>query len=401
VIDLDSVNFIDLGALLIIAVAVYLGWRSGFVIQAAALAGFAVGLGFVIVAAPAAGGFLRDAEPFVRSVVVVLAIAAIVLASQAVGGAAGASVRRRMGGGIVGSLDNGAGAAFGLVRGLVIVWLMGGLAAALPMSGIATEARTSAIVQALDARLPSPVVLAAQLGRLIETTGLPDIFVGAPPPADIPEGGPSTAQAEQMAAAARASTVRVEAVACGNFISGTAFAVSADHFVTNAHVVAGSTQVWLSFDGKLQRHAADVVYFDPQLDAAVLAVDRPLDVAPLTFSTSLPRRGEAAAALGFTGGGALRLIPALVSRPIEALGRDIYGNQIVARSVIEMRADVAPGDSGGPLMLADGTVGGVTFSESRAEPEVGYALSPLDVAADVQRAIDRDTAVDTGACVTG
>jgi hypothetical protein len=84
-----------------------------------------------------------------------------------------------------------------------------------------------------------------------------------------------------------------------------------------------------------------------------------------------------------------------------ALGRDIYGNQIVARSVIEMRADVAPGDSGGPLMLADGTVGGVTFSESRAEPEVGYALSPLDVAADVQRAIDRDTAVDTGACVTG
>ena len=51
-------------------------------------------------------------------------------------------------------------------------------------------------------------------------------------------------------------------------------------------------------------------------------------------------------------------------------------------------------------MLADGSVGGVTFSQSRTEPEVGYALSPTDVAADVARTIDKTTEVETGACLT-
>ncbi len=51
---IDSVNFIDLLALLIIGIAVYLGWRSGFVIQALALAGFVVGVVIVVLAAPAA-----------------------------------------------------------------------------------------------------------------------------------------------------------------------------------------------------------------------------------------------------------------------------------------------------------------------------------------------------------
>jgi S1-C subfamily serine protease len=194
--------------------------------------------------------------------------------------------------------------------------------------------------------------------------------------------------------------MRVEAVACGSFVSGTSFAVSADHFVTNAHVVAGSTDVWLSFDGALDRYAAHVVLLDPDVDVAVLVIDAKVDVTPLTLSTSLPSRGEDAAALGYTGGGRLRLIPALISRPIEALGRDIYGTQVIARQIIEMRADVAPGDSGGPVVLPDGTVGGVTFSESRTEQNVGYALSPTDVAADVSKAIDRTGPIDTGACIS-
>ena len=225
------------------------------------------------------------------------------------------------------------------------------------------------------------------------------MFVSGAPPADIPAGGPTDQQASQIAGAARASTVRVEVVACGNFVSGTAFALSADHFVTNAHVVAGSTEMWISLDGAFDRYPAHVVLFDPALDAAVIAVDRPLGMTPLTLSADLPTRGESAAALGYTGGGRLRVIPALISRSIEALGRDIYGNQIIARTVIEMRADVAPGDSGGPVLLPDGTVGGVTFSESRDQPNVGYALSPTDVEADVSMAIDSTTPVATGACL--
>ena len=58
---------------------------------------------------------------------------------------------------------------------------------------------------------------------------------------------------ENMAAAARGSTLRVETVACGRFFTGTAFAVAPGHFLTNAHVVAGSERLWLSFDGSLDR----------------------------------------------------------------------------------------------------------------------------------------------------
>ena len=147
-------------------------------------------------------------------------------------------------------------------------------------------------------------------------------------------------------------------------------------------------------------YGAQVVFIDPNLDIAVLQADQSFGVTPLVLSKEVPTRGEDAAALGYTGGGRLQLIPALVSRPIDALGRDIYGGQIVARTVIEMKADVAPGDSGGPLVLPDGSVGGVVFSQSRTEPQVGYALSPTDVAADVAKAIDRTDAASTGACIT-
>ena len=41
---MSAFNFIDLLAVLIIAVAIYFGWRSGFVIQVLALVGFVAGL---------------------------------------------------------------------------------------------------------------------------------------------------------------------------------------------------------------------------------------------------------------------------------------------------------------------------------------------------------------------
>ena len=57
------------------------------------------------------------------------------------------------------------------------------------------------------------------------------------------------------------------------------------------------------------------------------------------------------------------------------------------------------GDSGGPLILKDGTVGGVVFAESRTDDQVGYALAPTPVAARVAPAIGRTGRVDTGDCI--
>lgn len=395
---MTGINLVDLFAVLLVVVAVIFGWRSGFIVQAFALAGLVGGLAVMVLLAPTLAGLVAELDPLLRTVVVIGAVAGIVLLGQALGSTAGGVIRQRLGRGILGGLDQGAGAVFGMARGIFVVWLMGGLLGLFPVPALATEARQSIILRAIDTRLPSPLVLAAELGRIMEAAGLPDVLVGAPPPIAPPVDGPDIAEAEQIAAAARRSTVRVEAIACGRFMSGTGFAVENNHLVTNAHVVAGADRVWVSFDGSLDRHAGQVVRFDPQLDIALIEVDG-LDVEPLELATDLPSRGEPAAALGFTGGGRQRLIPAVVSRTINAIGRDIYGNAVVARDVIELRADVAPGDSGGPVLLAGGTVGGVTFSESRTEPSIGYALSPMAVADSIAAALDSTTAVSTAVCL--
>jgi S1-C subfamily serine protease len=393
-----SFNLLDVICVLVIAVAVVLGWRSGFVVQAFALGGFLAGLAVIVLVAPFIAGLVANAAFLVRTAIVIVAVGATVLIAQGIGSAVGGMIRRRIGEGVLGGLDAGGGAVFGFVRGLFLVWLLGGLLGVMPVSGLSVEAGQSLILRALHSRFPSPVVLAAQLGQLIEAAGLPDIFVGAPPPADVPAGVPSLAQAESLAADARGSTVRVEATACGSFVTGSGFAVDAHHVVTNAHVVAGSDQVWISFDGQLDRHRARVVLYDPELDVALL-YEPDVRLAPLTLASATPPRGAEAAALGYTGGGRLRTIPAVVSREIDALGRDIYGSNIVARKVIELREDVAPGDSGGPLLIVTGEVGGVTFSESSTDPLIGYALTPDAVARAIAPALGSQQPTDTQACI--
>jgi S1-C subfamily serine protease len=391
-------NAIDVMAVLLVFVAVVMGLRSGFVVQALALAGFVGGVLLLILLAPHTAELLGEIEPPLRGLLALGLMATIVLVAQSVGSMIGVSVRRGMGQGVLGGVDSGAGGVFGLARGVFLVWLLGGLLAVLPMPTIAAEARQSLILRAMETRLPSPIALAAELGRVIDVAGLPNVFVGPPPAPEPPTNGPSVAEAETIAGPARASTLRVEAVACARFMTGTGFAIGPSHFVTNAHVVAGATRVQLSFDGRIDRYNGEVVHYDPDLDVALVYAPT-LGLTPLTLADAPPSRGDSAAALGYTGGGRLRVVPASVSRSMDALGRDIYGQTTVSRPIVELHADVAPGDSGGPVMLADGTVGGVTFSESRDTRAIGYALSPVAVADSIRGSRDRTQPVSSGECL--
>ena len=93
------------------------------------------------------------------------------------------------------------------------------------------------------------------------------------------------------------------------------------------------------------------------------------------------------------------MIPAGVASHYPAVGRDIYGTAEVTRQILELTANIEKGDSGGPLILPDGTVGGLVFAEAKSDPNVGYALSPVAVAARAMPAVGRTKAVATGACV--
>jgi S1-C subfamily serine protease len=188
----------------------------------------------------------------------------------------------------------------------------------------------------------------------------------------------------------------VVAATCGLQSTGTGFAVAQGYVVTNAHVIAGGRTIRVDRDGSL--FDATPVLFDPSLDVALLHVPR-LAAIPLRLAARDPDRGSLGAALGHPGGGALQIIPAGVTGSYDARGLDIYGTSQVIRRVIELRAAIDRGDSGGPFLMLDGTVGGVVFAEARSDPSVGYALSPTAVATAIGPALSRTGGVALGACV--
>jgi S1-C subfamily serine protease len=390
------VNPFDLFAVLLLVGAVLLGYRSGALPQVGGLLGAAAGGVIVILLLPVLEGPLDDLQPGTRALVVLGGLILAVGGGEALGSAAGRTAGRRLGEGMLGTLDRVAGSFVGAAQAILIVWLAGGLLATGPVPRLAAAAQTSTAVRALDGLLPPPTAIAANLGRLLDDSGLPSVFIGLEPVPAPPVDRPDDPTARRIADRAEVSTVKVTAAACLNVSSGSGFVVADDYVVTNAHVVAGASEIRVA--GREGLRDAVPVLFDPALDVAVLHVRR-LDAPILRFARAEPERGERGAALGFPGGGSLAVIPAAVADGYDAQGRDIYGANRVTRRILELRAAIERGDSGGPLVLADGTIGGVVFAEARSDEDVGYALSGPPVAAAIAPSIGRTSAVDTGVCI--
>jgi S1-C subfamily serine protease len=392
-----GVNPVDLAAVAIVVVGFVLGLRSGFFPQLGGLAGAIGGAAIVLAALPLVGDWLLTLEPTTRAIVVLGALILAVGCGEAIGSSIGSAIRSRLGDGLLGSADRFAGAALGVAQGILIVWLAGGILAAGPIPRAAGWAQTSTAVRSLSEVLPPPTEIAADLGQFLDASGLPQLFVGLEPFPTAPVDTPSTAQARRMAGDAVDSTVRVTADACGFELTGTGFSLGGGWYGTNAHVVAGGTTEMVSLDGGGSARAK-VVMFDPSLDVAVLYAPG-LQTPALRFARTDPPVSSRAAGLGHPFGGPLSVIPVGVAASYVAAGRDIYGSSEVDRRILELTAHIDRGDSGGPLILDDGTVGGIVFAEAKSDPDVGYALAPTAVAGRITAAVGRTGAVDTGECV--
>ena len=82
----------------------------------------------------------------------------------------------------------------------------------------------------------------------------------------------------------------------------------------------------------------------------------------------------------------------------DAVGRDIYSRDLVARNVLQIDSEVHPGNSGGPFVAPGGEVVGVIFASSLLNPQIAYALSSVDVAARVDQVRNVTAPVNTGPC---
>jgi S1-C subfamily serine protease len=140
---------------------------------------------------------------------------------------------------------------------------------------------------------------------------------------------------------------------------------------------------------------ATVVYFDPEVDVAVLYVPE-LSAPELQFAPDPAESGDDAVVAGFPEGGPYDSTPARIRDSITARGDDIYGKSGVEREVYSFRGTVLHGNSGGPLLTPGGEVLGMIFASGT--DETGYALTAEQLAVPSARALRSSERVDTGSC---
>jgi serine protease Do len=162
---------------------------------------------------------------------------------------------------------------------------------------------------------------------------------------------------------------------------GSGFIVSTDGIVlTNAHVVADADTVTVKLTDR-REFKAKVVGIDKQTDVAVLRIDAKNLPTVKVGDPAKVRVGEWVLAIGSPFGFENTVTAGIVSAKSRTLSDEGY--------VPFMQTDVAvnPGNSGGPLINANGEVIGINsqiFSQSGGYQGLSFAI-PIDVAMKVEQ----------------
>jgi S1-C subfamily serine protease len=167
---------------------------------------------------------------------------------------------------------------------------------------------------------------------------------------------------------------------------GSGFVIDkAGHIVTNYHVVRGASTIQVSFSNN-ERFKARLVGVDPSTDIAVLKVNvkaRALKALPLGDSDTV-RVGDQVIAIGNPFG----LDRSVTAGIVSAVQRRISApNNLSISHVIQTDAALNHGNSGGPLLNAQGQVIGVnaqieTGGVSDGNVGIGFAI-PINTVKDV------------------
>ena len=392
-------DLLDL-ALAVIAVAFAVsGYRQGFIVGSLSFVGFVGGavlgaeLGPAISRAIVGGQTQQDV-----AAVVLLVVFAIV--GQFLFSSVGAYVRQAMTSPSSTVLDSIGGAGVSVLSMLLIAWAIGSVLTASSFQGVVKQVDNSVVLGTMDRVMPSQAkTMFGEFRRLLASGPFPQVFSGigaahlfavsAPDPAVLNSPG-------YLAARSRVLKVDGTATTCDRTIEGTGFVYAPDHVMTNAHVVAGVNQGPTVTTAAGRAYRAEVVFYDPQVDIAVLYVPG-LNMSPLQFDTQA-QPGDSAVVAGYPLDQGFTQRPARIGGTQNAIGPDIYQTGQVSRLIYQVRAKVEPGNSGGPLLSPSGTVDGVVFAAAVDDSNTGFALTASEVAADATHGATQTTAVSTGAC---
>lgn len=389
-------NILDIFIILFLITAVMRGVELGLVRQLCSTIGLIAGLflGVFIQSKVIHLAHTPNTKALLALVVILLAIGAIGSAGEF----AGSYLKRHIEGfrlRAINGVDKTLGSLMGGATLLLVVWLAATIFANVPANGLERQIKNSVIVAQLNKSLPVAPNIVSRLGHLIDPNSFPNVFTGLEPSINTSKPLPSIGELDPAVQKARASVVKIEGEGCGGISEGSGYVAAADTVVTNAHVVAGVARpTVLDANG---RHRVQVIWFDPNLDLAVLHVTN-LAGLPLAAQSAPATNGTPAAILGYPGGGDFTADPASVIESFKAVGRNIYNQGETVREVSSIKGTVEPGNSGGPLINENGTVIGLIFAESTTYDNVGYALAMAAVNDGLSKANAQNQTVSTGSC---
>jgi S1-C subfamily serine protease len=359
----SAVTALD-GAIVAFTLALGLwGYRQGLIVGALTLFGFAAGA--------AAGSRLAplllsqgSESPYAPLCAALGALVAGALAAVAVEGFAlglrARLIRRRL----LHMLDGAGGATLIGAVALGVAWVFGSVALHAPSTAqLRADVQRSVILRGLNEVLPPSGPLLHALDRVD-----PAPSVTGPETPTAPPGRAISTDPEVLDAGS--SVVRVLGTACGLGVEGSGWAVAPGLIVTNAHVIAGSTDTTVTTEEGVELDATPV-YYSPAHDLALLRVGANL---PTLSITAQREAGEDAAVLGYPENGPFALTPARIGETRATISEDSYGNGPVTRTITSLGGLVRSGNSGGPLVDAGGRVVGVVFAATTGGRPGGFAI---------------------------
>jgi S1-C subfamily serine protease len=392
-------DLLDL-ALLVIAVAFAVsGYRQGFIVGSLSFIGFVGGAVLGAEFGPSISRAIVGGQTQ-QDVVAVVLLIVFAIVGQFVFSSVGAYARQSMTSTSSTVLDAVGGSVVSVLSMLLIAWAIGSVLTASSFQGVVTQVDNSTVLSTMDKVMPSQAkTMFSEFRQMLASGPFPQVFSGigaahlfaisSPDPAVLNSPG-------YQAATSRVLKVQGTALSCDRSIEGSGFVYAPQHVLTNAHVVAGVNQGPTVTTSGGRTYQAKVVLYDPQVDIAVLYVPG-LDLTPLHFDYQ-GQAGASAVVAGYPEDHGFTQDAARIGGTQNAVGPDIYQTGQVNRQIFEIRANVEPGNSGGPLLSPSGTVYGVVFAAAVDASDTGFALTANEVSADAQAGANQTFPTSTQGC---
>jgi S1-C subfamily serine protease len=392
-------DLLDLALIVVAAAFAVSGYRQGFIVGALSFVGFVGGAVLGAQFGPTISRVLVGGQTQ-QDVVAVILLVSFAIIGQFIASSIGTAMRQTITSRSSTTVDSVGGSAVSVLSMLLIAWAIGSVLTASPFPVVVQQVDGSAVLQTMDRVMPSPAkTMFSDFRRMLASGPFPQVFsgIGSAHLLSVPAPDPAVLNSSGYKAA-RTRVVKVQGTApsCDRDIEGSGFVYAPQHVITNAHVVAGVTGGPMVTTIGSGTYHARVVFYDPQVDIAVLYVPG-LDLAPLHFAGQA-NPGDSAVVAGYPLNHPFTQVPARIGQVQQAQGPDIYQTGQVNRQIYEIRAVVEPGNSGGPLLSPSGRVYGIIFAAAVGQSNTGFALTAAEVASDASSGANATTPVSTQGC---